>query len=180
MTINVYDAVIETINRCVKEDSLRTISKKKIVFLGTNLTARFDELMQKILEENKNFSAMMIGSQSQIEQYSYRWGKCLHLYNWKEAYSTEMLNDVNIVRYLEKADILIFCTSSKVNLRDKNIIELGILINERFGVKICFYDWNEEKLYKYEPMKQYLKALKLYEDINSFLYEYNMLIGEEK
>ena len=162
-----YMDFIQSLKRGFIEVDLEEFKDKKIVLLGTNLTSEFDRFIVRLGDDGR--IKKLILQKKMLIHIKNRWDGKFLLHEWNDNYSSKMIKDESMEEAFIDADYLIFFSAHHWNLRDLNIIELGMEFEEKYGGKLCCYDFSEGKLYRYKYIEQYYEGIQLYQRINNYM-----------
>lgn len=167
---NVNDFIMNTLYQNLDEKSIADIANKNIVFLGSNLLGKFDQLLRRIITCNPYFKGMIIASEFQRKHVENEWPDKLEVILWKGSYDVSILENQYVKEHL-KGGTLVFCGSNSVNYRDMNILEIGVEASAQLGSSMVIYDYNQERLFQYANLDLMMRGMKLYTEINEYIYE---------
>lgn len=168
---NVNEFIMNTLYMNIKEVNVLDICNRNVVFLGTNLLSKFDGLMRKIIDVNDDFRGLIFANDAQKEHVEKVWNERLEVVSWNSSYCSAMADNERVKEFLGDNGIIIYCGSNPVNYRDVNILELGMKARRELGSHMCIYDYYQERLFEYMYIELMIKGMKLYTEINEYIYE---------
>lgn len=163
-----YDELIKQIKECVVPIELKSISEKRFIILGSNMTDKLEKLIRRLVLYNKDFSCIYVGKKSQIENMSKDLLGRISILEWNKSYGLELVKYIYSNVAL-KLNGMMFLGALDINLRDLNIMEMGNGLKEYYGKEFSVYGYiGEEEFYEYQKINKYLLGLKIYKDMNTF------------
>lgn len=164
-----YDIFLNEIKSCLELKNIEEVAFEKILILGSNMLDKFEDLVRKFVDINHSFDFVYVGNQAQIDSISSELKGRMNTVVWNGAYDMDMVKHICAIDGLKCAG-MIFLGSMALNLRDINIMEVGVGLKKYYGEKfgIYIFDYGNVEIYKYKSLEKYILGLKIYSDMNKF------------
>lgn len=164
-----YDILLKIIKDCVIETSYESLKNlKHLVIIAINDEGMNKRFLQRLKDVNSDIELTFIAQPKLFHILEDIVDEKTSILKWEGAYTVETASYIKESLHNSEPDSFAFFCDQPVNLRNRNLISIAELINQKSDFSIYSVDF-EGTLYKYHNIALFNQGLHLYTEINLFI-----------